>query len=300
MFNRRSPLVQMARCFQAIPSPIYDWVDPLLLRLNSRQTKAPQLFIIAPPRSGSTLTYQVLASGLDCLYLNNLWNLLYAIPYIGARLSRDRGHISSFTSHHGLVPGLKGEAEGLRFWTHWTGQGLSEASGPAPKKAEYLRRAILAAQNEHAFLSSYLGHVFCIDYLRELFPNPLFIYLKRDYLSNAYSLYKAHNQGENWFSLRPKGIDPEASRHKQVVQQLLGVHRCIQASLGRGDSIEIGYEALCENPREIIDQVSDFAAEKGYSLPQRSIAFPDFSAKTIHADMDADAEALDALLKASL
>ena len=59
---------------------------PYLLFFNliesfySRRDKFPIIFC-CDPRSGSTLTYQILNRGTKSLYISNPWNLLYALPF---------------------------------------------------------------------------------------------------------------------------------------------------------------------------------------------------------------------------
>ena len=88
MIGRHSIFTKTGRIFQMI--------NPILFRIleigfkHKRMKKYPIIAVIAPPRSGSTLTYQILANGVQSLYLTNLWNLFYAIPIIGGLLSKNK------------------------------------------------------------------------------------------------------------------------------------------------------------------------------------------------------------------
>ena len=121
--NRRSLLVNVGRVFQKkFPFPLLRIVESPLTKCLQKKDSAPKLIIIlALPRGGSTLAYQVLLHGLQMQYLSNLGNFLYGIPLIGGWISRTkcRKYKSDFTSDHGFVPGLCGPAEGLKFWSYW-------------------------------------------------------------------------------------------------------------------------------------------------------------------------------------
>ena len=108
--GRRSFSVFLGRLFQSIPPFLYSWVE---LFFNKKEIKRyPTIFVISTPRSGSTLTYQILSRGTKSYVLTNLWNLFYAIPIIGGLLTRRNKNINSnFKSDRGLVPGLFGESE---------------------------------------------------------------------------------------------------------------------------------------------------------------------------------------------
>ena len=76
-------LLSIARIFQSIPPFLLSWIEFSLPKKKS--DFYPIIFIIALPRSGSTVTYQLLNRGTKSLYLSNLWKLMYALPYIGSR-----------------------------------------------------------------------------------------------------------------------------------------------------------------------------------------------------------------------
>ena len=204
-------LLSLARLFQSIPPVFLTWIDFCIPKKKSNSF--PIIFVIAPPRSGSTLTYQLLNRGTKSLYLSNFWNLLYSLPYIGGRYVKSISKNKSFNSDRGLVSGLSGESEGMRFWSYWTGQGLIEDENMViDKRVKYIKSVFSSLlSKEVPMISGYLGHSFSLKFLRENFPGSIFIYLKRDELSNIYSMVQTYKGFEtnrkdfNWLSLKPIG-----------------------------------------------------------------------------------------------
>jgi hypothetical protein len=304
-YDRRSPLVKAGRVFQKYYG-YFGFLDylarfPLLLK-KSRET--PLVCIVAPPRSGSTLTYQLLASSIQGFYLTNLWNLAYATPALGGMVSKSmcKGHQSDFKSRHGFVPGMCGEAEGLRFWSYWSGQGLTEEpEALRPVKLKRLKKIVdKIGGRDDAFVCGYLGHAFCMDLLRETFPGIIFVHLKRDLLSNAYSLFRLSQNG--WFSLRPdacRGVS-YGSPHDQVVSQIFAIHETILRQSKKEDTIQIDYGEVCRNPGAVVEKVCAFAGSKGLRLKIQHDPASRFQESVTDSALNQDTRMLDALIRTKL
>ncbi len=290
-YNRTSWIVKAGRLYQEV-SPLFSCVDRLVPRTSRSEGVMPFVCIVAPPRSGSTLTYQVLTSGIENLHLTNLWNLLYATPALGALATRRFccGVASTFRSANGFVPGLCGEAEGMRFWTHWAGQGLrEEPEAWRPERLQELSQVLdHAVPAGSAFISGYLGHLFCMELLRSVYPGIIFVHVKRDLLSNSYSMLQRSAKG--WFSLVPGALERRefGSVHERVVAQVMELHRIILSHSREEDTLQVDYEALCENPESVLDAVVGFARSHGLDLRRRSVDFPPFNPKSVRPDTNGD------------
>lgn len=233
------------------------------------RSERPVVCLLAPPRSGSTLTYQVLTTAIDGLHLTNIWNLLGSTPLIGGLLSKRlcRNRKSTFQSTQGFVPGLCGEAEGLAFWTHWTGQTLSESTSQwKPSASAKLKRRIdLLSSSDQPFITGYLGHVFCISELRALFPRIVFVHLTRDLNANALSLYRA--AADRWFSTLPKSCNTGADRWNQIADQLVTIHEAILEQFDSADTFQASYDQVCDSPRTFLSQLNEFSKTRNIDLP---------------------------------
>src|SRR6056297_3856002 len=85
--SRNSLLTKLGRRYQDI-SPVFRFIDyPFRALTNKRESNVPAVFLVAPPRSGSTLTYQLLTHSFENFHLTNIWNLLYSTPILGSILS---------------------------------------------------------------------------------------------------------------------------------------------------------------------------------------------------------------------
>jgi hypothetical protein len=275
--TRNSPIIVAGRVIQRATAGM-GWLEWPLRQVVARQGKgrAPTaVFVVAPPRSGSTLTFQVLRSGLNGLYLSNIWNLLYATPALGGLISRAlcKNTASSFQSQHGWVSGLCGEAEGLRFWQHWLGQGLEEQPQQlTPARAQTLADVVAGlTRGDEAFISGYLGHAFSVETLRKAFPGCLFVHLSRDLVSNAYSLYRC--SPEKWTSLRPMGAErcDALPRYQQVVEQVIMIQRCLLKQSSAGDTLSVQYAEVCQQPVAVLDRLVAFAHTQGKSVRKQNL-----------------------------
>jgi hypothetical protein len=257
-------------------SPVWSFLDYPIEKLRSLLNKsvkpAPVIILLAAPRSGSTLTYQILTSAIKNVHLTNIWNLLFATPVLGGLIAKKlaKNYKSSFTSQKGFVPGLSGEAEGLKFWEYWSGQGLEEQPVLKEKKLSILARKIevLTNSSNAAFITGYLGHIFSVNSLRKVFPKVIFIHLYRDLLGNAHSIYKL--SPEEWLSTRPAKFTDDylksINRHQAVVEQVISIHKKILETTTEEDTIRISYSEMCANPKKAVEKIVTFAKSKGVKL----------------------------------
>lgn len=288
-------MVKIGRYFQKIYY-LFSFVDVLLIPFFKKRPVS-LICIVAPPRSGSTLTYQVLTSAFENNHLTNLSNLLYATPVLAALVEKRvcKHYETIYTSKQGFVDGVCGEAEGLRFWSYWMGQGLAEDPMALNGKQLDILCKRLQYIGDKPYITGYLGHVFGMETLRESFDKVLFIHLERDLLSNSYSLYKL---SQNGICSTAPGKCKEShydSIHEQVVDQITQIHSIIQRD-SREDTLRVSYEALCEDPNLVIAQIREKAGELGIVLQVKKEIAP-FEASTVDADSNEDARILHAFIQ---
>jgi len=265
VMTRAGILVKLGRVYQNI-SPIFGIFD-IPFRAKPNKDVHP-IFILAPPRSGSTITYQILSTAFNCTYLSNLNNLLFATPALGFKITSKKcnDHISSFKSERGFVNGLCGEAEGLKFWNYWGGCDIIESKvNNNVSQLNKLKNVLNSL--EYPFLSGFLGHVFSLEILYKTFPNALFIHLKRDLLSNAYSLTQFRQNINNTSSL-PDNIDMTLPKEEQVVSQIIEIHNRIEKFQNdfKPNFISLEYEKICQNPNSTIERILDYCNKINFKL----------------------------------
>lgn len=300
--SRTSLTARLGRRFQALPLwplQLTEW--PCLCLFGRRQKPVQALFVLALPRSGSTVTYQMICHGLDVQYLSNLWNLLYQLPLLGGWLSagRARCHQSNFQSQHGFVPGVDGPAEGLRFWQWWLDCGLSDEDCQTIfakvfyRRVRYLNCVLnTLTRNGRPFTTAYLGHTLVPDRLRKSFRGAALIRLQRDPVSNALSLLKSMRAGEGpWFSVVPRechGLE-SASEHERVAAQVYWLNRRLDDAECRTDMLTVFYEQLCHNPTDELARIQAWCRGKGIEVSSK-LALPErFDFKVVDVEKDRDA-----------
>lgn len=294
--TRHSVAVKMGRVFQdgLVYFSFLDHLARIPLLFRSKH-QPPVIAIVSPPRCGSTLTYQVLVSRIESRHLTNLANLFYATPAFGVWLASAacRQHRSTFCSDYGFVSGLCGESEGMKFWTHWSGQGLdNNPDNLKPGKLHELYSIMQRADPRKTFIGGYIGQVFCMELLRKSFPGIIFIHVTRDLLSSAYSLFRKSEGG--WFSLVPAHLRDVSfsSTHDRVVEQLFSLHSIILQNSDQGDVIPIRYERLCRDSEGIVGEIVDFGRGRGLNLNLKACDFPVFNTSIVDPDVNADTRKL--------
>jgi hypothetical protein len=201
---------------------------------------------------------------------------LFATPYLGIKLF-DRvndNHRSTFQSNYGFVTGLLGEAEGLKFWSYWSGQDLKEGANWDNDRAENLCiRLANSIGNGKCLITGYLGHVFCIKEMRGLFKNIRFVYLKRNLVDNAISILKANDK--EVFSSKPN-MKYSENPITRVSQQLLRIHYLIFQSKA-DDYIELDFSELISSPVEAMSNVLNSLGDLKISLSEKAYHFDSFT-----------------------
>ena len=250
---------------------IYQKISPILGVLDhASKLKSPRenkyIFIISKPRSGSTITYQILASALDCIYFSNLSNVMYSTPYLGGSLmARKENHLSHFKSKLGFVDGIYGEAEGLTFWNYWAGMDIFENEKINKKGlVKLFSRLDKVDTNGKPFLFCYLPHIFYQKYLIEVLGDrAIFIKLERDLLSTAHSLYNASPNALMSVQNKVMLEHSDKTMYTKIVYQLYILSkRMYQVD---HQEIKIKYEKLCCNVHQILRRVH--AELRDYNVP---------------------------------
>ena len=298
--GRKSFLVIMARILQSVPPILLNWIELYLKKYNIK--KYPIIFIISAPRSGSTLTYQILSKGIRCQYFTNLWNLLYSVPLIGGLFSMDKmSSKNDFSSDRGLVDGVYGQAEGLKFWKYWIDQGLEQKrkNNIRISRIKYLRKVFGRLLSEKSpLIISFLGHAYCVDLLRIIFPGCIFLYLKRDKLSNIYSMYKVGQEFE-WFSLKSYGWKEalKLDSHSRYIWQYNKILKTIESQISHEDTLVVNYEKICQDPKGFLKDVKLFCRTKNIEIKLTLENIPDsFEVSKVTEDDNSDAKLISDIL----
>ena len=214
-------------------------------KLGSQTPEHPCIFIIGPPRSGSTIFYQLVTSLLDVSYVDNLANLARDNPYTGSRLSHrffgDSSH-SSFTSEYGQTTGsgLHAPAEALFFYKWFPhDRHYTESADLSPTQKSEFSRTVRAMINRvgKPLIIKNLSFSLRLQALKDTLPDARYIVVRRDPLLTCQSILigreKNRTPENKMWSILPKdyqeleGLDP----HEMVVRQVNLIERQIHEDL---------------------------------------------------------------------
>lgn len=232
----------------------------------------PALFICGPPRSGTTLLFQVLAANLPVAFFNNLTSVFPRSPitanaWFGKGL---RYHPGTYRSYYGRARSLAAPNDALYLWDRWVGRDRGRIPRQLdPGAQEAMRRFLgafelftgkpLVAKNNN--LNGY-AHL-----VAEVFPNARFICLRRDPLFLAQALYIARRDIHGDERV-PYGLSPTADRWAPSSDPIEDACRQVQfherlateqrERIGDSRFRIISYESVCADPSSILREVSEF------------------------------------------
>jgi len=258
----------------------------------------PILFLVGPQRSGSTLTMQWLASLGHFAYPTNLLSRFYGAPMIGAKIQQlltnekynfrneilDFISTINFYSENGKTKGALAPNEFWYFWRRFlpftrldylTSQELFKKVDLETLKAEIIGLTEVF-QKPLVFKGMVLNYN--IDFLNKLFRKIIFIHIKRDPLTNIESTLDARKRQlgsiNEWYSFKIpeyyklKKLNP----YEQVAGQIYYINKAVENGLKKvseNKKMILNYEAFCNNPQEIYDELLEKLETQGCRLDKK-------------------------------
>ncbi|RME33422.1 MAG: hypothetical protein D6786_07750 [Gammaproteobacteria bacterium] len=270
---RGSRLRSLAYGFNRLLQPL----DALFLR---RGEAPPPLFILGPPRSGTTLLYQVVTHGLEVGYPGRPFEYLHGMPNLLCRLfpRSMRDPEPCFRSEYGSIPGRRAPTEHPGLWYRWFPEDPEQGHFVPPDGVDPSTLSAISAQLASMSLILGLPMVFKNVYLdmvagvlARLDPPPRFLRIHRDRVEVAESLLRARRRQASpgrWWSVRPPGYRQWLGRPpwQQVTWQAYMTEELLDRQLGpcADRCMEVSYDDLCRDPRGLLDQVAGWLAADGY------------------------------------
>jgi hypothetical protein len=261
-------------------------------------SKSPPIFIIGPPRSGSTLAMQVITEAFDLGYFSN-----YHCKNINSeKLSNndykkkiDHRVPSSFSSFHGDTDGETAPAECGNWWYQFfrvdpTYVTLEDVDR---KKMNRFRKNIeemtIAFGKPIIFKNLYAS--LRLRPICHYIPESLFIVINRNDVENGHSLLetrkKVFNNYETWWSMKPPRFSKlkKLSPPEQVIEQIRNIHITIDMDLKASGSplsrrFDLKYEEFCEDPNKIMNAIRLWMAKNGIFMKQRNSVPTRFKQRT--------------------
>ncbi|MGJ5620534.1 sulfotransferase [Sulfitobacter sp. MF3-043] len=241
-------------------------------------------FIIGPPRSGTTLLYELVTTRFQCGYFTNLAKRLFRVPVAATWLCRTamRRRRGSFDSVYGELGGNAAPNEAGRIWSHWMPYAAPynlDQPGLTPARIRRKMAAICGIAGQPMVVKNMILQTDFL-FLIETFPNAVFLYVERNWADNARSLVKAREDkvsmdGTGWWSLRPPGwkVYAGADPVTQSCAQVMLSHMDIVAHLdkaGRDDRVmKVDYEQLCAQPDTVLEEIETFWTRNAIAVTRK-------------------------------
>lgn len=229
----------------------------------------PPIFIISLPRSGSTLLYLLAVRKLRLSYFSNFAMTCPAsaglLSMIGAPLGACRGS-PSLENSFGETRGWSGPNQGYRTWNLWfpVDRDFVEPAAIPQEHRRKLRQTVGLVEKAYRapFINKWQRNATRVLALHAVFPEAVFLHLRRDSLMTAQSVLLARRQllsePDAWFSARPRHYvhDPGKSQLQLAAEQVALLEKDLEEdknTLGRDRFFELDYEVLCRNADDALD-----------------------------------------------
>ncbi len=268
-------------------------VAPIQKQLEQVSADSPKhktVFILGPPRGGTTLCSQLVAASDLFGISNNIVSRFWNAPALGVMISeilRQQGVSvpNRYKSERGITDGWNEPSEFGYFWSRFfdLGQSTHKLS-----KEERLRVHIEGLQRAIASMEQVWGRpmafknntwfTFQADMLAEAFPGCILVACRRDPFFIAQSLYRQrlllYGDPTRWWSVRPPDYQEirELPPIKQVAMQAVSICVEMERTLARTRGaiiINAAYSRLVQQPRDVLAEI---AIATGFSKDQVHLA----------------------------
>lgn len=284
-------------------------IEAIMMRKYSLET--PPIFIIGPPRSGTSLLYEMMITRFHFSYMSNAAHRLYKTPITASKLFQNiiRNWRGDFTSHYGHIDGWGAPNEGGWIWQRW----LEDKSWTDGKhfpsndvKSMQQMVAGFEAINNAPFLNKNVMHSNRLQLINKIWPNALFIEVKRNYSNNARSIIRAQvkeNINVKWWSVKPKIAADYYGKDiiSRAAAQTIGVADDIAFDkniIGEHRFWQIQYDELCNAPEKSLLEIAKFLASHDVYLKDKDSIICQFKPSPIRPLSDDDEKKLMACIEA--
>ena len=248
--------------------------------------KKPVVFIVGPPRSGTTLLFQQLAKSKIFTYPSNFISRFYNAPFIGLEIQElltnkdlqvksefsDLMHASiSLNSVIGKTEGFLSPNEFWYFWRRFFNMNetydLKEPILDNDGQKELLCEldAMQSVQDRPLLFKGLIFNEY-MDELISVLPQAKFIHIVRDFDATVDSIQRTREQYfgsvEQWYSfkLRDHGKAIGLNPQQQMEMQVSSIHNAIEKSASKlplDCYVNIHYESLVDDPVAQINFIID-------------------------------------------
>lgn len=248
----------------------------LVLERSVAEGAEPLLFILGPPRSGTTLVSQLTQASQAFSTLTNLAAHFWKAPALGLMLSsilemRNEDTTSDFKSLRGMTHDLWEPHEFGYFWSRWFDLGqethfLDPATRARVDTGGLIRSiaAMQSVQRRPLVFKNNTWFSFQADLLAEIFPRAVFVSCSRDpyYIAQSIWMQRIDLYGDpaRWWSVRPPDYAEiiQLPPVEQVARQAVSIELTTNNTLAKVDAarvIRADYTDVVREPRKLIAEV---------------------------------------------
>lgn len=245
----------------------------------------PTVFVLGPPRSGSTLVSQLLSATQSFGVTTNFVARFWRAPSLGFRLARALAFTpadASFKSMRGRTDGANEPHEFGYYWSSWFDLDQETHAVPADllAKIDVARLKQSLASMEHAagkplMFKNNTWFTFQANWLAQHLPASVFVACTRDPFLVAQSIYtQRQNLGElsKWWSMRPSTYPQlvNLTPLEQVAAQAVDIQKEMEGALQGIPGtrlIHADYHSVCQDPRGLVDDVISACSRLGDISP---------------------------------
>lgn len=233
----------------------------------------PVIFIIGPPRSGSTLLFQLLVSAFDVGYFTNAHARWYGGISYYERFFRPLGKKETvdFSSEHGRTKGKLGPNECGQYWYQFFPRSPHFVDDEVEQSVdvEGLRNSLYRIRKAYGkpLVVKNLNCSLRLKVFSKVVPDALFIITHREIAETAHSILegrkKSNGNYNEWWSVEPSNV--KELRGMSPVEQVVSQYRQIYVDIEEAKKAfreeqfySINYKNVCLNPHEEIRRVRDW------------------------------------------
>ncbi len=219
------------------------------------------IFIVAPPRCGTTLLYQCLVAHPDVGFFNRANRNYIDSPRLAWWVTKVGGLLGTYRD----TP-----RESRRIWFRFfpeRADDVADASDATPERRAWFEErieAVLRLRGAKRYSNKLPAHSLQVDFLAALWPDALFLQPLRDWRAVVAStmVKRERDFTGDWFGVRCRGWQEQSKRpahlaaawHHRVVHETLAA----QEQKRPGRFLPVQYEALLADPRGTMRRVFQF------------------------------------------
>ncbi|HEX5150792.1 MAG TPA: sulfotransferase [Parafilimonas sp.] len=256
--------------------------------------KYPTVHVIGVPRSGTTLVTQMLSSFLDIGYINNLIAAFWKAPLFGIELSKKllgTHYTSNFSSSFGRTDSIYEPHEFGYFWNyHLSYNDFQQKDISHEKNIDWKNLMLILTNMTYAFKKPVLFKSFLVgfhaEHFHKILPKSCFIYIRRNFINNAVSIYnlrkKMLGDVNLWASIKPKQY--EQLKHENIFNQITGQILYLECeylqqlkNVPESNKLIVSYEEVCNNPKDFLTAVKSMIEKQDVSCMIEGTSMPVFS-----------------------